>query len=486
MPEPLKYSGEWTFPDADSPLFGELQIDQEHKRIALTITIPHAEGQSWTAASYGRIPHICGTLNPLGTKMTLFDCITRHRQSTFALCTQAIISARYAFADCEIPSESDISFKTVKASFGDIVSWAQLSQFNLPSSNEDGFGFVCKTKPEVQLTIDRTLTITLSPALSSSGGNPFARELTLKQAVSAYFEYKEPVPWQQIERDLDCFASLLSFSMNEDVSVEGIRYQPLLSGDNHATEDNTLQPTMRDIFLGTGKSRNDGRNHYWQFAATLDDLNQVNAITRWYDQYDRLKPIINLYLIGIRGNAPSAETLFLNLTQALESFHARFIESRFPDFKGYENHVQDMVHGFGISEDSEQQWVDYLLTGATRHRIYLYDRIAYLIVDQGTRPFQSTICNIVPYTKKIVKTRNYFTHYSESNKDDSFAKEELPYVNSELMALLEYHILKVIGLSREFARKVIGKRLSGIKTAAYLAGMSFSQNKSAFDGKDAV
>lgn len=42
-------------------------------------------------------------------------------------------------------------------------------------------------------------------------------------------------------------------------------------------------------------------------------------------------------------------------------------------------------------------------------------------------------------------TRNYYTHFSPDKRGKAFGKEELPIINAELMALLEYHLMLTLG-----------------------------------------
>ena len=475
MSPSIKLSGEWTLSD-DSSVFGELLIDKDRHRISLTLTIPHTEGRLRDVMPHtGNIPYIFGTLRPLSAKILLLECVAGKRHTNFGKYTQQLYSVRYAFIGLETKDNSDPCIKVAEVNYGDIGAWADLSQFDFASQEDGAFGYVYRAKPEVTLRISDALTISLVPIFSSSEGAPHSRELTLRQEINVIFKYRNPTTWSIIEKDIECFAALLSFSMGEDVVKETIRCLQPDTENSTADDSNFASRQMIDVYLGTRETNRGGERLSWQFAATLEELAEVDAISCWYNQYDLLSPIIDLYLIGIRGNAPSAETLFLNLTQALETLHSRFVEARAGN---YMEHVREVIHEFGVPPEQEHKWEEYLLKDINRKKksISLHNRIAYLIVDRGNRPFHSTLGNIVPYTEKLVATRNYYTHYSESRKKGSFSKEELPYVNSELMALIEYHILLIIGIPREAARIVFGKRLNSVNIAATLSGFHSATN----------
>lgn len=450
-------------PDENNSTYGDLLVDQEHNQIILTLFFPCDDDSLLPTSPYtGIIPYICGAIRPYGTKILLLDCVAGKQSSVLGQYTQQLISVRYAFVGMTANKASDIRFKAARVNFGDIGVWANLSQFEYTHSEDGSFGYLCRAKPELSLQINDSLTIALSPVFSSSGGTPFSKELTLRQDINVSFEYRSAVSWTTVEQDIDCFLALLCFSLNSSVPIEKISCLPTSSESTSGDESASVHHQMIDVYLGTRAARGEDRTRPWQFAATLSELSGVGAISSWYNQYDLLEPIINLYLIGIRGSAPSAETLFLNLVQGLETFHSRFIEDRYAN---YEKHVRKMI---GDALD----WESFLLKDIARKRggVSLHDRIAYLIFDNGTLPFFSALYDIDPYTDKVVATRNYLTHYSRHRKNNSFSPEELPYVNSELMALIEYHVLLVIGLSRDAARNVIGKRENLMRIATIQHG----------------
>lgn len=59
----------------------------------------------------------------------------------------------------------------------------------------------------------------------------------------------------------------------------------------------------------------------------MDDLTEegCRCLRNWYDKYEMVKLVIELYEAAWNVPGISAEMLFLNLAQALETYHARFI-----------------------------------------------------------------------------------------------------------------------------------------------------------------
>ena len=61
------------------------------------------------------------------------------------------------------------------------------------------------------------------------------------------------------------------------------------------------------------------------------------------------------------------------------------------------------------------------------------------------------------FIQKIIDTRNYYTHYDASKLVRSFSEEELFFVNAELLALLQFHVLRLLGFDRKMLRERVIK-----------------------------
>ena len=59
----------------------------------------------------------------------------------------------------------------------------------------------------------------------------------------------------------------------------------------------------------------------------------------------------------------------------------------------------------------------------------------------------------VEFLQKVIFTRNYYTHYDDTKLERSFVIEDIPYVNRILTGLLQYHILKLLGIGTEKLKK---------------------------------
>jgi hypothetical protein len=59
------------------------------------------------------------------------------------------------------------------------------------------------------------------------------------------------------------------------------------------------------------------------------------------------------------------------------------------------------------------------------------------------------------FATDVKNTRNYYTHYDESLSKKAFKGEELEFACSHLQLMVEYYLLKEIGLSHESLRQKV-------------------------------
>ena len=156
----------------------------------------------------------------------------------------------------------------------------------------------------------------------------------------------------------------------------------------------------------------------------------------------------------------SDELIFLNLVQALETFHARFITNK---VKYYFERVDQLIEEFSKkhSEEECEEWRLFLIDkGQSRNKngIFLRSRLADLTFAEGEVLFLRLGELALPdFIQKIIDTRNYYTHYDASKLVRSFSEEELFFVNAELLALLQFHVLRLLGFDRKMLRERVIK-----------------------------
>ena len=94
--------------------------------------------------------------------------------------------------------------------------------------------------------------------------------------------------------------------------------------------------------------------------------------------------------------------------------------------------------------------------------ITLKSRLGYLFLARFEIIFEYLDYKMDEFIQKVVDTRNYYTHYSIDKKEKIFPKHQMPYVNGILLGVLQYYILKEIGIKDEHIKKAVGQQMAGV------------------------
>lgn len=466
MPEIQKYGGTWTLFEKETLYQGELHIDYAGRVIVLEILIPASEGTPIPRPPYkGKIPFICGRLFS-GAKILLFDCSTGKEHTRVMQYTQQIIYAKYAFWGLSVDSQEEIKFTKAVFDFGDIIAWSGLCNYNWEFSESGSIDLNWVHKVPVIFELSENLKITFSPSQGSIDGDMYEKEVRATQHILVELAYKYPTTWGSIMDDALCIQYLIGLGINQKVEIENAQYCHSSIYMELPKDDGTSEKIYipADMILGTGKTEPTRNVKPYDCLYTLDNIKGSNAFTKWRDNYSMLKPVLDLYFTAFSHTAGTPEMLFLNLTQALETYHARFITD---DASAYSDRVDDLVNYFCHGNGNTERWKNFLLDESQKKNtknIYLRSRLADLVFANGILPFWPN-GRWPDYIRKIVDTRNYYTHYNPAKVEKAFTKGELPWVNGHLMTLLEYHLLILLGFEADEVRERTVEKMNRIHDA---------------------
>ena len=163
-----------------------------------------------------------------------------------------------------------------------------------------------------------------------------------------------------------------------------------------------------------------------------------------------LKPVLDLYFSTF-SKAYEPEITFLNLMQALETYHARFFAN---DLDEYRARVEELVNSFSQESDNRKRWSLFLFSENQEKSRYIHlrSRLADLIFGEGRLLLFPRVPPTSDPISKLVHTRNYYTHYKPELLEKAYSPEELPWVACYLEALLQYHLLVLLGFEPDEVR----------------------------------
>lgn len=176
--------------------------------------------------------------------------------------------------------------------------------------------------------------------------------------------------------------------------------------------------------------------------------------------------MIDLYESAFNYNGISAEMLFLNLAQALETYHARFISDSLIQYKEIVNNFLRQKYNLSNQAELTEAAISFreiLIAQDSKNKtITLKSRLGYLFLAKCNIQFTFLDYDIKEFIQKTLDSRNYFTHYSPDKEDKIFSERKLPYVNSILIVVLQYYIMEEIGIDTVKIKKILYQQLRAI------------------------
>ncbi|MGN9104658.1 HEPN domain-containing protein [Oliverpabstia intestinalis] len=473
MSEEIRLSGEWFINETEEILPGTLHINESEKHIYLVLTkLCTPENPLSGIKARGKVSMIKGNIDT-GGNILLYDCKFGGQHTQIFQRTQVAISVKYAFWNLNVANIEELRFPKVSVDFGEVLEWADLCFFESDYKDEM-YAFKWKCEEKIEYSVDDNTCLTICPVF---GGYPISvkqKEIHMNQKIVFQLSYEEPKQWRDIIKDIRILRNILSLGMCRSIYIDGIEYYH----DSHKMEEIPEYIHPMKIFSGTGEVGKQKPGNPWEYLFTLKDLtdNGCMCLKNCFSKYQKLKPIVELATVAFHYKDISTEMLFLNLTQGLETYHARFVSD---NPKVYFEMVDHLVQErYGVS--SKDQYTSYALADRAfmisernedkTKQLHLKSRLGYLFYMRDEVWTGFIGYSREEFLQKMVDTRNYFTHYSESKENKIFSKEVMPYVNGILMAYLNFYILKEIGIEEN-------KNLDSFRKKMVDINRTFDENK---------
>ena len=173
----------------------------------------------------------------------------------------------------------------------------------------------------------------------------------------------------------------------------------------------------------------------------IDDFEQI--INKWFEQKELLEPVLNLYFSNIYNTKQYLTTKFLNLIQALESFHRRIYNGKYIDDDEFVTVYDGLLKN--IPESVSKDFFESLKSKLEHlHEYSLQKRIKDIL--NSCKPYHELILDDKKsFIEDVKNTRNYLTHYDEKLKSKAKTSADLYVLNIQLRLVLELCILIQLG-----------------------------------------
>lgn len=378
-----------------------------------------------------------------GFKFTLLNLIRTGMENLISYGRSVYtFHAKYLLSGVESGNQAAPTFHKVQYTLSNIIEWGNESAYAIGEKLE-----ITHTADDIkkQLYSGQDLTITYIVRTSATplvDHEVLKEKITLEQHGILEISSVSEEPLSHFDNCFMRLKRLIEIASFKKVNVEKV--QAYSSNILYTIGENTIERAV-DIY---GKDIQEytieeiPASHPWKWIG-LQELIDHNSFSLYFDKHEKIAPIIELFLEPFHAENFSRTRVFLNIVQALETYHSRFITNDLDEFK---SRIKEMLKN--ISPTNAKSYHGYLLANS-RTFITLESRIADLLLACWKIHFDTGEIRHMDFPAVIAHTRHYYTHYDESIKvkHKVLSEEELQFYNRSLLQILEYYILLELGFS---------------------------------------
>lgn len=399
-----------------------------------------------------------------GYKFSLLNC---SRKSTKGLFSEGrtVFSyyAQYMIEGIGGEEYNHINFYKVTFELSDIIEWGNISGYSIGKN----YDIMINDESEVNIFESENYSIkyivgkSILPIVSS---DLLKENIILKQTGNIEIIFKEEKKIEEFFETLKKVKRLIELS-----TLTSIHLNKITGWNKNVYDVYGESKYERPISIISSKfNKNDNISSKNDFTIKrgiliLPELIENKCFDKYFCKYARLEPIIELYLQIIESQEMSNIRFFLNVVQALETYHSRF---KADSIEKFENRIDDV-----ILKDRPKEFIKNdkkFLMAKSYKFITLESRIADLIIADFNIRFDTGDIKYLDFPNVIANTRNYYIHYDESIKDKGrvLTNDELAIYNHSMIYILEYYILIEIGfLDIEQIRNKLKERWGNVSDA---------------------
>ncbi len=445
--EKYNKTGYFWLPDKEeNKIPGILSID-DGGRIELEIVGNFDEGVKHLSDD-DNLSRVIGHVEKDGL-VTLNDCFYTNKNFSFGGISKSKVVVNKVLSGAAWDKDEKIAFNTFSFSVDCLDEWIGITGIDVDNDWDRKTATIRYNPPEkIRIELNNGMKLEICFAYTLPG---FPNITEAKITQRAYFRLES-----EEQRDLKDFISiafqitnLMCFAMDDIVSIKNVTATS--SEIQRDGGDGNKYPVPISIYyqsipFSEKIPKKNWHEMLFNFGAIKTNAQQV--FNNWLNAYEYLSPALGLYFSTKYGAQKYLDGKFLALAQGLETYHRRTSSETLMDKDSYDALVSEILKG---CPGEHLDWLNGRLIHG--NEINLGKRIKKII-----EPFKDHLGTCKERNKllrKIVDTRNYLTHYSESLHDASAKGRDLWVLCQKMEVIFNLHFLKVIGFTDEEINGVV-------------------------------
>lgn len=439
------------------------------------------DGTFWPETSinnndYGYLPLLYGKTHD-GKYCTLVDVYEvfsslNYSHGSCIIITRVIFNQLY-IGDGYVNPDLTL-YKAALIEFMDLGAWMHQDPFSYQQLKEDSKEIIMYSKPP-SISVDVEFikaTISINPVITHTRYyNSYT--CTNKEIIRI-----TPFSSQNIEWNLKVLFNLQKlFSLLIGRPIYVIRIQLLLFIDNEIksrSQEKNFSPLVDLCFNQTTK-REKRELLPPQIPFTYPSLSNIWEIilNNWFEKSTSLETVTALnFGLSINRDLP-VDFKFLAAIQAIESFHRIKGNNLYMSNEDYEPIREILIKA--IPESLSSAHLDALKNRIKYGNQYSLQKRLELILKNLPDPIAYLITkNDNNFSRRVVDTRNYLVHRDKSLKSKAFDDKEMFNASENLKLLIEFLLLREIGLADDTLKDIMTKHRSYLNRQIILGNKKHS------------
>lgn len=377
-----------------------------------------------------------------GKRITLYRCFEYSRTINLPGMETCTYQPLYILIGKHFKNKEELEFYSIKARFKNLDLW--LGKFGFKNINFSNNNLLIDY--QLPSRINFKINDTLNGKINFNLSAPLNRNIlkaTIEQTAELEIESQIKKPFSEILNDLMCFQNFLTLGTFETAYPFSIK----LLQDENKKENYEVVLVYKPSFTFSV----DEKRHLREFLFSYQDLenNFEEIICKWFQLKFKIEPVILLLLDSFHNKGKFNENRFLNIVQALETYHRRFKKNEVCSEVEHKKMIKEIIDSV---DNSNKNWLQERLYFSNEPT--LHNRLLELLNSFSIETIDKIIVDKEQFIKDTKNSRNYYTHYDERLKIKAIKGGKLFTLTEKLKVILITVILLETGFSEEQIRNL--------------------------------
>lgn len=429
-------NGHWWVPDnSGGAAYGSLSYSVDRIKLQLDRAITPELNTAYNVGS-PKIPVVLGRTND-SADVTLLGAFywNSHGREIDLLANEVVIGAHLTDSTLSVVREAVVGFSNLEEWTG-----RQLVQQSVDSDQRAHFLVAKDLKPDLQVSdLPSLKQLTLSTDIRVLHD---LAETRLTNHSRFVMEFDHLATLRTVTASVRSLSNLLTLLMDEPALPTSIRLTM------------QLVPAGADVFANYASPARTAlpkKKREFEMLLPFDELSQSKTaealFSNWFQKEQVLRPVYDLLLSAIHSRGQYAQSTFLSLAQAFESFHRKVYEGEYISKSEYSSIKKALVNAIpvGIDPKLSDKLKSMLHFG---NELSLKSRLEYLLggIQRDHLDNLAGTDDCPQFIRSLADIRNYLTHY-EGKKPSILESSVAMYnLNRRVTALLLVLLLKYLGV----------------------------------------